>query len=149
MELVFDITTAMKVRKATMDDLGPLHLYCFASEPIDELEKRLKRDIDKMERGEGYRLVAEMNGYPIGTIAIELDRKNRKVAQITQLIVTGPLRGTATADKLVEVASDLARQAGIDVLQVEINRSDGKLIEKYKSWGFVEKETIILEKSCK
>jgi hypothetical protein len=60
--------------------------------------------------------------------------------------VTGPLRGSVVADKLIEVASDSAKQNNVEILQIEANRSDGKLIEKYKSWGFVEKEIIILEK---
>jgi len=39
----------------------------------------------------------------------------------------------------------VAKQSGVEILQIEANRSDGKIIEKYKSWGFKEKETIILE----
>lgn len=147
MEQVFDITTGIKIRKATPDDAGSLHLYCFPSDTLDEVEKKLKRDIERMDRGEAYRMVAELNGYAVATIVIDFDKKNRKIAQISQLVVTGPLRGSATADKLVDMAADVARQSNIEILQIEANRSDGKIIEKYKSWGFVEKETIILEKN--
>jgi hypothetical protein len=49
----------------------------------------------------------------------------------------------------VEVASDIAKENGIEALQIEAIRSDGKIIEKYKNWGFVEKETIVLEKAIK
>lgn len=146
MEQVFDLTTGLKIRKATLDDVSSLHTYCFPSETLEEVEKRLKRDIERMERGEIYRLVAEINGYAIGVIVLEFDKKNKKTAQITQLVVTGPFRGTAIAEKLVEVASEMAKQNGVEIMQIEANRSDGKIIEKYKSWGFIEREIIILEK---
>ena len=146
MEQVFDITTGMKIRKAEIDDASSLHAFCFPSETLEEVEKKLKRDVERMDRGEAYRLIAEVNGYAVGNLLIEIDKKNKKIAQVSQLVVTGPWRGTATADKLLDVASDMARQNSVEILQIEANRSDGKLIEKYKSWGFVEKEIIILEK---
>jgi len=146
MEQVFDITTGLKIRKAEIDDASSLHAFCFPSETLEEVEKKLKRDVERMDRGEAYRLIAEVNGYAVGNVLIEIDKKNKKIAQVSQLVVTGPWRGTATADKLLDVASDMARQNNIEILQIEANRSDGKLIEKYKSWGFVEKEIIILEK---
>ncbi|HGE72094.1 TPA: GNAT family N-acetyltransferase [Candidatus Poribacteria bacterium] len=146
MEQVFDITTGLKIRKASIDDASSLHTYCFPSETLEEVEKKLKRDIERMDRGDAYRLVADINGYAVGNILLEFDKKNKKVAQVSQLVVTGPLRGSLVADKLMEVASDSAKQNNVEILQIEANRSDGKLIEKYKSWGFVEKEIIILEK---
>jgi len=146
MEQVFDITTGLKIRKAEIDDANSLHAFCFPSETLEEVEKKLKRDVERMDRGEAYRLIAEVNGYAVGNVLIEIDKKNKKIAQVSQLVVTGPWRGTATADKLLDVASDMSRQNSVEILQIEANRSDGKLIEKYKSWGFVEKEIIILEK---
>ena len=146
MEQVFDITTGLKIRKAEIDDTSSLHNFCFPSETLEEVEKKLKRDVDRMDRGEAYRLVAEVNGYAVGNVLLEFDKKNKKIAQVSQLAVTGPLRGSATADKLLDVASDMAKQNNVEILQIEANRSDGKVIEKYKSWGFVEKEIIILEK---
>jgi hypothetical protein len=146
MEQVFDIITSLKIRKAILDDAGSLHSHCFSSETLEEVEKKLKRDIERMDRGEAHRMVAEINGYAVGNILLEFDKKNKKTAQVTQLLVTGPLRGSVVADKLIEVASDSAKQNNVEILQIEANRSDGKLIEKYKSWGFVEKEIIILEK---
>jgi N-acetylglutamate synthase-like GNAT family acetyltransferase len=146
MEQVFDITAGLKIRKANIDDTSSLHAFCFPSETLEEVEKKLKRDVERMDRGEAYRLVAEVNGYAVGNVLLEFDKKNKKIAQVSQLAVTGPLRGSATADKLLDVASDMAKQNNVEILQIEANRSDGKVIEKYKSWGFVEKEIIILEK---
>ncbi|HGJ64191.1 TPA: N-acetyltransferase [bacterium] len=146
MEQVFDITTGLKIRKAVIDDAGPLHTYCFPSETLEEVEKKLRRDIERMDRGEAYRFVAEMNGYAMGNILLEFDKRNKKIAQVSLIVVAPPWRGTIIADKLVEFASDVAKENNIDILQIEANRSDGKIIEKYKSWGFAEKEIIILEK---
>ena len=147
MEQAFDIAAGSKIRKVSMDDATALRTYCFPSDTLEEVEKQLKRDIERMERGEMYRLVAEVNGYAIGNIQLEFDRRNRKVAQIHRLIVTGPCRGSAVADKLVDAISEMAKQSGVEVLQIEAHRSDGKIIEKYRSWGFAEKEAIILEKN--
>lgn len=146
MEQAFDIMTSLRIRKAHIDDATSLRTYCFPSDTLEEVEKQLKRDIERMERGEMYRLVAEVNGYAVGNIQLEFDKRNRKVAQVSQLAVTGPFRGSVVADKLMDAVSDIAKQSNIEILQIEANRSDGKVIEKYKSWGFVEKETIILEK---
>ena len=142
----FDISAGLKIRKASMDDSTALRAYCFPSDTLEETEKQLKKDIESMERGEMYRLVAEVNGYAVGNIQLDFDKKDRKVAQIHKLIVTGPFRGSAVADKLVDAISEIAKQSGVETLQIEAQRSDGKIIEKYKSWGFAEKETIILEK---
>jgi len=145
-EQAFDITAGMRIRKVTIDDATALRTYCFPSNTLEEAEKKLKQDIERMERGEMYRLVAEVNGYAVGNIQLDFDRKDRKVAQIHKLIVTGPFRGSAVADRLVDAISEIAKQSGVKEIQIEASRSDGKIIEKYKSWGFEEKETIILEK---
>jgi N-acetylglutamate synthase-like GNAT family acetyltransferase len=145
-EQAFDIAAGLRIRKASIDDATALRTYCFPSDTLEQVEKQLKRDIERIERGEMYRLVAEVNGYAVGNIQLEFERRNRKVAQIHRLIVTGPFRGSAVADRLVDAISEVAKQSGVEVLQIEAQRSDGKIIEKYKSWGFAEKETIILEK---
>lgn len=146
MEKAFDIMAGLRIRKASMEDATALHTFCFPSDTLEEVEKRLKQDIERMERGQMYRLVAEVNGYAVGNIQLEFDRKDRKSAQINKLIVTGPFRGSVVADRLVDAIAEMAKQSGVETLQIEAQRSDGKIIEKYKSWGFVEKETIILEK---
>jgi GNAT superfamily N-acetyltransferase len=145
-EQAFDVTAGLRIRKVSVDDATALRTYCFPSDTLEEVEKQLKRDIERMERGEMYRLVAEVNGYAIGNIQLEFDRRNRKVAQIHKLIVTGPFRGSAIADRLVDAISEMAKQNGVETLQIEAQRSDGKIIEKYKSWGFAEEEIIILAK---
>ena len=146
MEQAFDITAGLRVRKVSLDDATALHTYCFPSDTLEEVEKQLKKDIERMERGEMYRLVAEVNGYAVGNIQLDFDKKNRKVSQIHKLVVTGPFRGSAVADRLVDAISEMAKQSGVQVLQISAQRSDGKIIEKYKSWGFTEKDTIILER---
>ena len=146
MEQAFDIVAGLRIRKASMNDAVTLRTYCFPSDTLEEVEKQLKQDIERMERGEIYRLVAEVNGCAIGNIQLEFDRRNRKVAQIHKLIVTGPFRGSAVADRLLDTISEIAKQSGVEILQIAASRSDGKIIEKYKNWGFAEKEDIVLEK---
>lgn len=147
MEQGFDITAGLKIRKVTMDDATALSSYCFPSDTLEETEKQLEKDMERMERGDLFRLVAEVNGYAIGNIQLEFNKgKRKKVAQIHKLIVTGPFRGSTVADRLVEAISEMAKQSGVEMIQLEANRADGKIIEKYKSWGFEEKETIILER---
>ena len=82
----FDITAGLKIRKATMDDATALRAYCFPSDTLEETEKQLKRDIERMERGEMFRLVAEVNSYAVGNIQLEFNKgKRKKVAQIHKL----------------------------------------------------------------
>jgi len=101
LEQGFDITAGLRIRKVSMDDATALHSYCFPADTLEEVEKQLVQDIERMESGEMYRLVAEVNGYSVGSIQLEFERRNRKVAQIHKLVVTGPFRGTAIADRLV------------------------------------------------
>ena len=88
MEQGFDITAGLKIRKATMDDATALSTYCFPSDTLEETEKQLKTDIERMERGDMFRLVAEVNGYAVGNIQLEFSKgKRKKVAEIHKLIV--------------------------------------------------------------
>lgn len=147
MEQAFDLTVGLKIRKAATDDAIALRSYCFPSETLEEMEKQLKQDIERMEKGEMFRLVAEIDDYAVGDIQIEFGKgKSKKIAQIKKLIVTGPFRGSNVADRLVDASFEMAKQAGVNIVQIEASRSNGKIIEKYKSWGFEEKETIILER---
>jgi hypothetical protein len=78
MEQVFDIITSLKIRKVSIEDAGSLHSHCFPSETLEEVEKKLKRDIERMDRGEAHRMVAEINGYAVGTYCLSLTKKTKK-----------------------------------------------------------------------
>lgn len=143
----FEVKAGVKIRKATVEDAISLRNFCFSSANLEDIEKQLKDDTAKMERGELFRLVADSNGFAVGSIQFQVDKHNKEIANVLQIVVSPPFRGTAIASKLMDSAAELARQNKVKMLQVEVPRADLKVIESYKKLGFVEKEYLVLERS--
>lgn len=143
----FEIKAGIKIRKATIEDSASLRNFCFTASSLDDVEKQMKDDIAKMDRGELFRLVADANGFAVGSIQLQVNKYNKEVADVVQIVVSPPFRGTAIASRLMESAAELAKQHKVKLLQTEVLRSDLKMIESYKKLGFFEKEYVVLERN--
>lgn len=143
----FEIKAGIKIRKAMAEDAQSLRNFCFPALGLEDIEKQLKDDIAKMERGELFRLIADANGFAVGSLLLQVNKHNKEVADVLQIVVSPPFRGTPIASKLIDAAADLAKQNKVSMLQTEVPRSDLKVIESYKKLGFVEREYVTLEKS--
>ncbi|MCD6506381.1 GNAT family N-acetyltransferase [Candidatus Poribacteria bacterium] len=146
MEQEFEIKAILRIRRPTMEDAPALHTYCFPSLKAKDVEEKLRSDLEDMEGGKVIRLVADAGGYAIGNIKLTLDEENPSVGRVSDVVVAGPFKGINVADKLMQVLSDVAKSKGVKTLEVQVHRSETRVIEAFKKWGFSEREIITLEK---
>jgi N-acetylglutamate synthase-like GNAT family acetyltransferase len=147
MEQEFELKATLKVREVEPDDAKWLQYYCFSTIPEQEVEEELSSDIEKMEKGEIHRLVAIAGGYAIGNIRLEFNKyEDPELAQIEELAVAPPFRGLDVADKLMECISNVAKEKGVKILQVQPQRSESRVVNYYKGQGFTEPPYVTLQK---
>lgn len=146
MEQEFEIKAILRIRRPTIEDAPALHTYCFSSLKLQDVENQLKSDLEGMEKDKVIRLVADAGGYAVGNIKLTLSESDPSVGAVSDIVVAGPFRGINVADKLMQVLSDIAKSKGVKTLEVEVHRSETRVIETFKRWGFSEKEIITLEK---
>ena len=146
LEQEFEIKAILRIRRPTMEDAPALHTDCFPSHKAKDVEEKLRSDLEDMEGGKVIRLVADAGGYAIGNIKLTLDEENPSVGRVSDVVVAGPFKGINVADKLMQVLSDVAKSKGVKTLEVQVHRSETRVIEAFKKWGFSEREIITLEK---
>ncbi|MBM3234921.1 GNAT family N-acetyltransferase [Candidatus Poribacteria bacterium] len=148
MEQEFELKLTLKVREANPDDAQFLYKYCFSTIPEKEVEEELLSDIEKMGKGEIYRLVAVANDHPVGNIRLEFNKYgDPELAQLEELAVAPPFRrGTDVADRLIECVSKVAREKGVKTIQVQPQRSESRVVSYYKGQGFTEPPYVTLQK---
>jgi len=149
LEQEFEIKAILRIRRPTLEDAPALHTYCFPSLKAEEVEERLKSDLQDMESGKVIRLIADAGGYAVGNVKLSIDEGNPSVGRVSDIVVAGPFKGINVADKLMQVLSDVAKTKGIKTLEVQVHRSETRVIEAFKRWGFSEREIITLEKHLK
>ena len=146
MEQEFEVKAVLKIRRPNIEDAPALHLYCFPSLKLSEVEGQLKSDLEGMEGGKVIRLVADASGYAVGNIKLTLKDDDPTVGLISDIVVAGPFRGINVADRLMQVLTEAAKAKGVKTLEVQVHRSETRVIESFKKWGFSEREIITLEK---
>lgn len=150
MEQEFVVEATLKIREVKVDDATSLHHYCFSHLPEKEVQEELASDVEKMGKGEIHRLVAVASGeHPIGNIKLELNKYGEpELAQIEDLAVHGPFRGLGVADRLIECITQVAQEKGVNTLQVQVPRSETRVIETYKEkFKFAEPLYVTLQKT--
>jgi len=146
MQRDFELKTTLKIREAELDDAKDLQLYCFVNEEFEDIKKELESDLEKMANGQLYRMVVDASGHAVAHIKLTRNPFNPSVAKISRLAVSMPFRGFNIADRLIDEANEVASQNEIESIQVDIPKSDEKVIEAYKKWGFVESPIVTLQK---
>ncbi|MBC8232952.1 GNAT family N-acetyltransferase [bacterium] len=148
MEQEFELKLTLKVREAKPDDAQYLYKYCFSTIPEKEVEAELLSDIEKMGKGEIHRLVAIANDHPIGNIRLEFNKYgDPEIAQMEELAVAPPFRRVSdVADRLIECISNVAKEKGVKILQVQPQRSESRVVNYYQGQGFTEPPYVTLQK---
>ena len=142
----FELTAKLRIRTVTANDAKDLQTYCFTNKTVEEINGELKDDLAQIKKGEVYRLVVEASGHAIGNIRIERHKLDNALGELSELSVCTPFRAFRVADKLVEVAGQVAQENGMKTLQIELPKSDAPIIEAYKKWGFAERPVVTLQK---
>ena len=112
------------------------------------MEAELLSDIEKMGKGEIHRLVAIANDHPIGNIRLEFNKYgDPEIAQMEELAVAPPFRRVSdVADRLIECISNVAKEKGVKILQVQPQRSESRVVNYYQGQGFTEPPYVTLQK---
>jgi GNAT superfamily N-acetyltransferase len=97
---------------------------------------------DELARDENNRLlIAEMGGRIVGTLQITfirgLSRRGARRAQIEDVRVAGPHRGTGIGEQIVRAAIKIARDAGCSMVQLTTDKRRKDAHRFYERLGFV------------
>ena len=142
----FEFSAKLEFRPMKDDDVQDLQTYCFSNKTIDEIKEEINQDLDRIEKGEVFRIIADAGGHAIGQVRIERATVQSTVANVGDLYVSGPFRAFGVSAKLIESAVEMANENGIETLEIEVMKSDTAIIEAYRNWGFEERPTITLQK---
>ena len=136
----------LQLRSATLEDTEGLQTYCFPDQSVQEVTDHLAKDLEKGNEDGVYRIVAETGGHPIGQIRVERSVLENTTATIGDLKVLAPFRAFGVSTMLVEYAEKLAKDNGVQSLEIELSVSERSVIEAYRKWGYKERQTVVLEK---
>ena len=143
----FEFSAKLEFRPMKDDDVQDLQTYCFSNKTIDEIKEEISQDLDRIEKGEVFRIIADAGGHAIGQVRIERATAQSTVANVGGLYVSAPFRAFGVSAKLIESAVKTASENKIETLEIEVMKSDVAIIDAYRNWGFEERPTIILQKS--
>ncbi|MEE3193991.1 MAG: GNAT family N-acetyltransferase [Candidatus Poribacteria bacterium] len=143
----FEFSAKLEFRPMKDDDVQDLQTYCFSNKTIDEIKEEISQDLDRIEKGEVFRIIADAGGHAIGQVRIERATAQSTVANVGGLYVSAPFRAFGVSAKLIESAVKTASENEIETLEIEVMKSDVAIIDAYRNWGFEERPTIILQKS--
>ena len=143
----FEFSAKLEFRPMKDDDVQDLQTYCFSNKTIDEIKEEISQDLDRIEKGEVFRIIADAGGHAIGQVRIERATPQSTVANVGGLYVSAPFRAFGVSAKLIESAVKTASENEIETLEIEVMKSDVAIIDAYRNWGFEERPTIILQKS--
>ena len=143
----FEFSAKLEFRPMKDDDVQDLQTYCFSNKTIDEIKEEINQDLDRIEKGEVFRIIADAGGHAIGQVRIERATAQSTIANVGGLYVSAPFRAFGVSAKLIESAVKTASENGIETLEIEVMKSDIAIIDAYRNWGFEERPTIILQKS--
>ncbi len=143
----FEFSAKLEFRPMKDDDVQDLQTYCFSNKTIDEIKEEMSQDLDRIEKGEVFRIIADAGGHAIGQVRIERATAQSTVANVGGLYVSAPFRAFGVSAKLIESAVETASKNEIETLEIEVMKSDVAIIDAYRNWGFEERPTITLQKS--
>ena len=109
----FEFSAKLEFRPMKDDDVQDLQTYCFSNKTIDEIKEEINQDLDRIEKGEVFRIIADAGGHAIGQVRIERATVQSTVANVGDLYVSGPFRAFGVSAKLIESAVEMANENGI------------------------------------
>ena len=125
------------------DDVQDLQTYCFSNKTIDEIKEEISQDLDRIEKGEVFRIIADAGGHAIGQVRIERATAQSTVANVGGLYVSAPFRAFGVSAKLIESAVKTASENEIETLEIEVMKSDVAIIDAYRNWGLLQKSITV------
>ncbi len=130
------------IRPTSVDDATGLHARCWPDRPRDVVVGLLRRAEQLARYRRGLGVTAVLSGQPCGFALLTLWPR---CAEISDLIVSEPLRGQRIGTQLVEYLATAARDLGASVLEIGAALSNPRAIALYRRLGFVDGRIIEID----
>ena len=143
--MISDISTAIPsivIRPIAVDDADALNAACWSDRPRDVVIDLLQRAEKAAARRRGLAVTALWRGQPCAFGMLTLWTR---CAEISDLIVTEPLRGHQIGTALIEYLSAAARDLGASMLEIGAALSNPRAIALYRRLGFRDGRVLTLE----
>jgi len=126
-------TSEIRIRTVRDRDAAALQRFCYPARTLRQVEKRIEWALSCLAKGESIPLVAEAADEAIGYIELHI---RKTVAELSNLVVSAPLRGRGVATALLNVAREVARDHGAGLLIVAVRPEAKRLQAFYRKRGF-------------
>lgn len=130
------------IRPVALDDAAALNAACWADRPRDVVIDLLRRAERVAARRRGLAVTALWRDEPCAFGMLSL---RSRYAEISDLIVTEPLRGRRIGTALIEYLSAAAHDLGATMLEIGGALSNPRAIELYRRLGFCDGRVITLD----
>jgi ribosomal protein S18 acetylase RimI-like enzyme len=121
------------IRPARLDDAEALHRHCYPEYPFEDVRDYLAWCLQRSERGQILRLVAEVEGQVVGNVQLTVWGQDGEVGS---LVVSEGFRQRGLARRLVTAAMDEAKQRGLVSLEISAHDGEAAIVAFYERLGF-------------
>lgn len=129
----FRVTMDVSVRRCKRCDLRKLEWFGLYAEHRAIFDAEYARH----KRGHNVMLVAEANGFPIGQVWIDIEKKRHEnVAVIWALRVIPNMQGLGIGSRLVEAAEELAISEDCAEVELGVEKKNLKAKRLYQRLGY-------------
>lgn len=130
------------IRPIALDDADGLKATCWSDRPRDVVVDLLRRAQRLAEQRRGLAVTALRENQPCAFAMLTLWPH---CAEISDLIVSEPLRGRRIGTGLIEYLATTARGLGATVLEIGAALSNPRAIELYRRLGFSDGRVVTLD----
>lgn len=129
----FRVPLEVTVRRCIREDLSNLEWHGLFAEHREIMESAFA----DQARGNGAMLVADVNGYPVGQIWIDIRRKREESVGILWALRVYPfLQRLGIGTALMEAAEDLLREIGFEYSELGVEKSNHDARRLYEHLGY-------------
>ncbi len=127
------------VRRVRMPDAADLREHCFSMNTLEEVKVQTASNMDMQAAGQGFQLVAEVDGAVVGTLTLSCNDHplNAHRAHLGSIVVSSHHQRRGIARRLIEESRRIAHTMGIEILETSC-RADTAAETAYAHVGFVE-----------
>lgn len=127
------------VRPVRLSDVPDLRQNCFSMNTVEQVQSRIKANVQDAEEQGGLQLVVEVDGVVVGTGGMKRHSHPLEAhrAELVDLVVHGDYRRQGIARRLVEECYRHAASLGIEILETSC-RAGTPAEQVYPRLGFIE-----------
>lgn len=130
------------IRPACEADAESLQRTCWPDQFFFDVETRLLDVTIRNKRGLAWGVVAELNGEAVGYG--QLGRWGRR-CEISDLVVTAPLRGCGIGTAIIIALLDIARCERVAEVEIGAALSNPRALALYRRLGFHDKRRVDID----